>query len=97
MKLFCKDVVTDRTGEFVVTVQGSLTGLNNPGQVICHRMDSRNFGMTWNLGYSAGSSWETILNSDATVSVKPLAPMTSVSLNCILGVATDNIDRIEEN
>jgi hypothetical protein len=93
MKLFCKDIRVDNTGMFIVSVNGSATGTVQ----VCDRQDNRNFAMTWYLGHSTGASWDTITNSDATVSLKPIFPMTAVSLNCILGIATDNIDKPEEN
>jgi hypothetical protein len=93
MKLFCKDVIVDNTGEFILSVTGSVA----QGSVVVHRQDIRDFGLTWSLGHSTGSSWDTILNSDATVSLTPIAPMTTVKMNCILGIATNNIDRPEEN
>jgi hypothetical protein len=93
MKLFCKDIITDNSGEFVLNVTGSAA----QGNIVFHGQDVRNFGITWYLGHSTGSSWDTIRNSDATVSLLPIAPMTTVKMNCILGIATDNIDRPEEN
>ena len=93
MKLFCQDVIIDNTGEFILKVTGSVA----QGSVVVHRQDLRNFGLTWSLGSPTGASWDTIRNSDATVSLTPIAPMTQVKLNCILGIATDNIDRPEEN
>ena len=86
MKLFCHDVVPDRTGEFIVTVTGS------GGSTTAHRMDNNNFALTWSV-----PRWDSIANVDTTVSVRPIAPMTSVKFNCICGIATDNIDRPSEN
>jgi hypothetical protein len=98
MKLFCKDVVTDNTGTFVVSVTGTVVGMSPTNKIVVDRQDMRNFAITWSLGQPAlGPSWDTISSSDATVTLTPLAPMTTVSMNCLLGIATDNIDRPEEN
>jgi hypothetical protein len=98
MKLFCKDVSVDSTGEFIVSVNGSLAGMSSITYPSIHRQDDKNFVMAWSLGYSGwGRSWDSISSSDATISINPLSPMTSVSMNCILGVATDNINRPDQN
>lgn len=91
MKLFCSDVETDSTGEFIVRV----TGTAATGNPKIHRQDTRNFGLTWDEKGNTG--WQNIASADATVSVQPLAPMTFVRMNCVLGIATDNVDRPEEN
>lgn len=85
MKLFCDTVVTDTTGEFEIAVTGSL------GSTAARRLNQDKFGMTWNI-----RDWVSLTDADATVTLTPFPPMTSVSMNCTCGIATDYIDRKSE-
>jgi hypothetical protein len=80
MKVFLDTVKADSTGEYVVTVTGSAV----PKTTSAHVYDTQNFGMTWGI-----SNWSGITSADATVTVKPLLPMTKVSANCYVGLAPD--------
>jgi len=85
MKLFCYDIVTDTTGQFEVSVSGKL------GSSVCKRSNEDSFGITWNV-----RDWASLTNADASVTITPLKPVTSVSMKCVCGLATDYIDRASE-
>lgn len=85
LKLFCSDVVPDSTGEFKVTVSGLL------GSTALQRRDNESFGVSWNI-----RDWASLADADATVTISMYLPMTSVSMNCVCGIATDYIDRKNE-
>jgi len=85
MKLFCDTVVTDTTGEFEITVTGSL------GSTAARRLNEDKFGLTWNI-----RDWVSLTDADATVTLTAFPPITSVSMNCTCGIATDYIDRESE-
>jgi len=85
LKLFCDTVVTDTTGEYEIKVTGSL------GSTTARRQDDKKFGMTWKI-----RDWVSLTDADATVTITPFSPLTSVSMNCTCGLATDYIDRKSE-
>ena len=85
MKLFCYDIVTDSTGTFQVTVSGQLGGAG------AQRLNADNFGLVWKV-----KNWADILDSDASVTILPYGSITSVSMKCTCGLATDYIDRASE-
>lgn len=87
VKLFCNTVKMDRTGEFEVSVSGSLGGSNTK----CRRSDEKDFALTWKV-----RDWNLLAGADATVSVKPLSPVTSVSMHCVCGLAPDAIDQKDQ-
>ena len=85
LKLFAYDVVPDSTGRYDLKVSGKL------GDMTAQRLDDGAFGITWQK-----RSWVGLTDADATVSVHPLPPMTSVSCKVVCGLATDYIDRASE-
>jgi len=80
-KLFCYNVVTDKTGEFEVNISGQL------GSTKCRRLNEDSFAMTWDL-----DNWYNLVGADASVSITPFSPMTTVSMKCICGIAPDSKD-----
>lgn len=85
LKLFCDTIDADATGEYKLTVSGSL------GSTSVKRTNLDSFGMTWNI-----NDWDSLTDADATVSLQAFSPMTSISMNCTCGIATDYIDRNSE-
>jgi hypothetical protein len=91
VKMFCSEIVTDSTGAFRIKIEGSMAGNTTTFQ----RQDTENFALTW---YQNGLvNWTDITSGDATVSVQSLSSITQISMNCVLGIATNNIDRPEQN
>jgi len=83
LKVFCQDVVFDRTGEFEVKVTGPAgSGLT------CNRRNENSFALMLNV-----RDWDMASSMDTTVSVLPRSPMVAVKMNCICGLATDAADR----
>lgn len=82
LKLYCSSVNPDSTGEFKVTVSGKL------GDATCQRESAKDFALTWKI-----RNWDALTDADATVSIRPYPPVTSVSMNCVCGIATDYVDR----
>lgn len=85
LKLFCYDVVPDSTGRFDISVSGKL------GDATSYRRGDEDFGMTWEK-----DNWDALGEADATVSIRKYPPVTSVTLKCVCGIATDYIDRKSE-
>jgi hypothetical protein len=85
MKLFCYDIITDSTGAFQISVAGKY------GSTSMLRQDTKDFGLTWKV-----RDWSTMTDGNVTVSLLPFSPMTSVSMKCTCGVATDYIDKASE-
>jgi len=85
VKLFCSSVTPDSTGVFKVSASGSL------GSAACERRNADSFALTWKV-----RNWEDLTDADATVTITPRPPVTSVSMTCVCGLATDNIDRDDE-
>jgi hypothetical protein len=85
MKLFCYDIVTDSTGAFQISVAGKY------GSTSMQRQDTKDFGLTWKV-----RDWANMTDGNVTVSLLPFSPMTSVSMKCTCGVATDYIDKASE-
>lgn len=86
LKVFCYDITPDSTGDFKIKINGSLGG----GTSIRRRDDS-DFGLTWQI-----RDWDKLVGVDATVTAQVFPPMTSVSMKCVCGLATDYIDRASE-
>lgn len=85
VKLFCDSVNPDTTGNFRVKVSGSL------GDAEIQRSNADSFSLTWDV-----RDWVSLTDADATVTIMPYTPVTSVSMNCVCGLATDYIDRKSE-
>lgn len=85
LKLFAYDVVPDTTGVYELRVSGKL------GDMTAQRLNDADFGITWQK-----RSWVGLTDADATVSLHPLPPITSISCKVVCGLATDYIDRDNE-
>jgi len=72
VKLFCKDIISDSTGEFTVIVSGSR------GEIVRQIIQSpENFIM--NLKSQA-------IEKKMTITVTPQNPTTAIKMSCILGI-----------
>lgn len=84
MKLFFTSVKMDGTvaypyPEYIVRVSGSTT-------FTCHRTDEKDFGLSLKI-----KNWDARC-LDTTVSITPIPPLTSVTMSCLAGIATDTQD-----
>jgi hypothetical protein len=97
LKLFCDNVEVDSTGEFKIKIEGPAFKTiefprRNFNDLDFRRNKEKNFAFTWYV-----KDWATKANIDATVSVHPYPPITSVSFQCICGLAENNINWPEQN